>query len=145
MNLIEQHVAYDPVRFSRIGNREAMANYYGGRAEADMAAVLVAEIDDRIVGFAYLEFEPILYAELAVKVAWLYDIFVDKAERHEGVGQRLLDVIEREARSFGAQKVMLSVAAKNEIGFSFFERAGFRTTMYEMMLVLPEVQVELDD
>ena len=40
------------------------------------------------------------------------------------------------AKSLGADKLMLSVAAKNEYAREFFERNGFKTTMVEMMLDL---------
>ena len=35
---------------------------------------LIIELDGEIIGFAYLHYEPVLYAELAVKAAWLHDI-----------------------------------------------------------------------
>jgi L-amino acid N-acyltransferase YncA len=135
MQLAEQHVGYDPRRFSLIGDRDGMANYYAGRAEAKNAAVLVAEDDGKVIGFAYFEFEPVLYAELAVKVAWLHDIYVDEAARGSGAGKMLLDVAAVEAKHLGAKKMLLSVAAFNVAGKEFFERNGFVTTMHEMMLV----------
>lgn len=134
--LVEQHVGYDPVRFSRIAGRKGMAGYYGERADAVNAAILMAENGSRVIGFAYLEFEPILYAELAVKVAWLHDIFVDESARGRGAGKMLIAAVVDEARSLGAGKVLLSVAARNTAGREFFDHSGFVTTMHEMMLVV---------
>ena len=134
--LAEQHFDYDQVRFTRLITRERAAAYYGGRAEADNAAVLVAEFDGRIVGFAYMEYEPVLYAELATKVAWLHDIYVEPEARKSGAGCALLDAVKAEARRQGANKVLLSVAEKNENGQRFFEQYGFRQTMREMMLAI---------
>ena len=138
MTLVEQHVAYDPVRFSRIADREGMARYYGGRTEAENAAVLVAEMGGKVVGFAYLEYEPILYADLAVRVAWLHDIFIDNPARGSGVGRRLIDAVKSEAKRLGAGKVLLSVAARNAAGRAFFDSSGFTTTMHEMMFVIDD-------
>lgn len=138
LKLVDQHVAYDPVRFSRIADRKGMVRYYGERTEAANAAVLVAGHGSQIVGFAYLEFEPILYAELAVTVAWLHDIFVDESARGRGVGKLLIAGVVDEARSLGAEKVLLSVADRNAEGRDFFARSGFTTTMHEMMLVVGE-------
>jgi GNAT superfamily N-acetyltransferase len=137
LQLIEQHVEYDPVRFSRIGDHEGMAKYYAGRAMASEAVVLVAEYTTgNVVGFAYFEWEPILYADLAVKVAWLHDIFVESPVRRSGAGKLLIDAVVEEARRLGAEKVLLSVAARNASAKDFFEDNHFTTTMHEMMLVI---------
>jgi GNAT superfamily N-acetyltransferase len=138
MQLIEQHVGYNPVRFSHIGNHEAMAEYYGGLVEEKRASVLVAEDDARLVGFTYIEFEPILYAALAVKVAWLHDIFVLNEARGTGAGHLLIESAASEAKRLGASKMLLSVAAANTNARSFFEHEGFTLTMHEMMLTLEQ-------
>jgi len=136
MQLVEQHIGYDPTRFSRIADREGMARYYAERTSASNAAVLVAVDGGNVIGFAYLEYEPILYAALAVKVAWLHDIFVNASARGLGVGKLLMDSVKNEAKRLGADKVLLSVAARNTTGREFFEDRGFTPTMHEMMLVI---------
>jgi GNAT superfamily N-acetyltransferase len=141
VELVEQHVGYDPVRFSRIGDRGGMADYYRSRTGAENAAVLVAEQAGTVIGFAYLEYEPILYAELAVNVAWLHDIYVVAEARSTGAGRILIKAIAAESRRLGAAKLLLSVAAKNTAGQTFFERYGFRNTMFEMMLELDKDEV----
>src|SRR4051794_4919082 len=75
--LFELHVEWDDRRFTQIGTIEGAERYYGERAEAANAAVLVAEADGNIVGFAYLEYEPVLYAQLATEVVWLHDLYVE--------------------------------------------------------------------
>ena len=132
--LAEQHIGYDPVRFSRLITRDGAERYYGSRTVADNATVLLAEIDGRVVGFAYMEYEPVLYAELATRVAWLHDIFVEPDSRSAGAGNALIEALRNEAKNSGANKVLLSVAVKNSYAQQFFERSGFRTTMLEMML-----------
>jgi ribosomal protein S18 acetylase RimI-like enzyme len=134
--LAEQHYGYDQLRFSRLITTDGAAAYYGSRIEAESAAVLVAEIDGRLVGFAYMEYEPVLYAELATKVAWLHDIYVEPDAQGSGAGRELLDAIQSEARKKGAEKVLLSVAEKNDNSQRFFEKYGFRQTMREMMLAI---------
>jgi GNAT superfamily N-acetyltransferase len=131
--LAEQHYGYDQVRFTRLITREGAASYYGGRAKAQNAAVLVAESEGSVVGFAYMEYEPVLYAELATKVAWLHDIYVEPEARSSGAGFQLMEAVKNEAKSQGANKVLLSVSVKNSNAQRFFERIGFRTTMHEMM------------
>ena len=132
--LAEQHYGYDQVRFTRLITVEGAAAFYEGRTEAENAAVFVAEIEGRVAGFAYMEYEPVIYAELATKVAWLHDIYIEPEARNSGAGRELLDAVKDEARRQGANKVLLSVAEKNENAQRFFEQYGYRQTMREMML-----------
>ena len=136
--LSKLHAELDPARFTQFSGGERAVRFYGERAEADGAAVFVAEDDERILGFAYLEYEPVLYRELATKVAWLDDIYVEPGARGHGAGRALLAAAKSEAKSLGANKILLSVADKNVAGQQLFERNGFRTTMHEMMFVLDE-------
>ena len=135
MKLVEQHVAYDPVRFARIATIDGMEWFYGGQTEADDAAVLVAELDGEVFGFAYLGYEEKNYADLAITTARLHDIYVDENARRTGAGRELIRASIEVAKEFGASKILLSVAAMNTAGKEFFEQAGFATTMHEMMLI----------
>lgn len=136
MKLVEQHQGYDPLRFARIATADGMKWFYSGQTEAKDAVVLVAELEGHVVGFAYVTYEEKNYAELAVSAAHLHDIYVDSDARRSGAGQKLIDAAVDAAKEFGATKLMLSVAAKNQVAQRFFERAGFETTMHEMMLVV---------
>lgn len=134
--LAEQHFGYDPVRFTQLITREGAAAYYAGRTEAENAAIFLAENGGHIVGFAYMEYEPVRYAELATKVAWLHDIYIERDARNSGAGRELLDAVKNEARRQGANKVLLSVAEQNGDAQRFFEQYGYRQTMREMMLAI---------
>ena len=132
--LFELHAKWDPRRFTQIATLEGATGFYGDRAEA--GSVLVAEVDGKTAGFAYFEYEPTLYAELATRVLWLHDIYVGEEFRGKGVGREVLNSVTTEAKRLGANKVLLTVAARNDEGRSFFERIGFETTMHEMMLAV---------
>ena len=134
--LVEQHRQYDPVRFAKLGDLEGMAWFYGGQTEAEDAVVLVVEIDDRVVGFAYLEYQSRNYMELSAASVRLQDIFVEEDARGTGAGRKLIEAAIEESKGFDAAKVLLSVAAKNTFAQEFFKHQGFRTTMLEMMLEL---------
>jgi len=136
MKLVEQHQVYDPLRFARIADLDGMKWFYGGQTKAENAVVLVAELDGRVVGFAYVTYEEKNYADLAVSAAHLHDIYVDGDVRRSGAGQKLIEAAVGAAKEFGASKLMLSVAARNPAAQGFFEQAGFETTMHEMMLVV---------
>ena len=136
--LFAQHERYDPRRFSQIANKAQMAAFYGSQTNARNAAVLVAELEEKVVGFAYVQYETINYAGLLKNAAWIHDLYVDETARGHSVGKFLIEKSIEIAREFGADKLMLSVAARNETAREFFERRGFRTTMVEMMLDLTE-------
>jgi ribosomal protein S18 acetylase RimI-like enzyme len=130
--LFELHAGWNPERFTQIATREGAERFYGERAEN--GSVLVAESDGDVVGFAYFEYEPTLYAELATKVLWLHDIYVDPQVRGRHAGSRLIAGVRDEAKQRGATKVLLSVAVQNAEGHRLFKRNGFEKTMEEMML-----------
>lgn len=134
--LADQHFGYDELRFSRVITIDGAAAFYRDRIDAEDAAVFVAAIDENVVGFAYMEYEPIIYAELATNVAWLHDIYVDQSERTAGIGMKLIEAVASAAKKLGAEKLLLSVAVKNDLAQKVFEKAGFRRTMSEMTLNL---------
>jgi GNAT superfamily N-acetyltransferase len=136
IKLVVQHQEYDSRRFSRLATEKQAEWFYGKQTEANDAAVLVAELDGKIVGFAYVQFDAKDYANLLENAAWLHDIYIDKAARGFNAGKLLIENSIEVAKELGADKLMLSVAAKNNFAKDFFERNGFRLTMVEMMLDL---------
>jgi GNAT superfamily N-acetyltransferase len=140
IELFAQHHAYDTRRFAEISSIEGAQRFYGSQTEAAEAAVLVAEIENKIVGFAYLQYEAMDYANLLENAVWLHDLYVDQAARKTGAGKFLIEKSIEIAKEFGADKLMLSVAAKNEHARDFFERNGFKETMVEMMFDLTNTQ-----
>jgi GNAT superfamily N-acetyltransferase len=136
LKLVGQHVEYDPDRFSNFVTLQGAAEFYKSRFNVKDAAVLVAEVEDRIIGFTYIEFEKLDYENLLENAAWLHDIFVESSERSDGVGKRLVEAAGNAAKELGAEKMLLTVAARNKVAQDFFEKAGFRQTMLEMTLNL---------
>jgi len=136
VRLARQHEAYDPRRFARLYTESDAEWYYGSRNDTRDEAVLVAEIDNEIVGYAYLQYEAVNYPGLFKNAAYFHDIYVDESARGTGAGQSLMNAVIATAKEFGAEILVLSVAAKNEHAKSFFERNGLRTTMFEMTLNL---------
>ena len=134
--LFAQHRVYDPDRFAELGDREGAERYYLSRAEADGAAVFVAEVNGEVVGFAYLEYERIDYANLLENAVWLHDLYIAETARGTGAGKLLIDSAADFGKQIGADKVVLSVAAKNRAAHDFFGHMGFRETMIEMTLNL---------
>ncbi len=141
VKLARQHEDYDSHRFARLYDEDQAEWFYGSQTEAvEAAAVLVAELENEIVGFAYIEYEAKDYPNLLENAAWLHDIYIDEKARAAGAGKLLIEKSVEIAKEFGADKLMLSVAAKNEFAKDFFKRSGFKETMVEMMLDLTNTQ-----
>ena len=136
IRLFDLHVGYDPERFSTFANVEGAARFYRSRFDTADSVVLVAEIENEVVGFAYVEKDELNYAELLRDGAWLHDVYVDESARAEGAGRALIDAAAEAAKDMGAKKLLLTVAAKNAAAQRVFEKAGFRRTMTEMTLNL---------
>ena len=138
IRLFEQHRGYDARRFAEVANVEGAEWFYGNQTEAQEARVLVAEFEGKIVGFAYIQYEAKNYAGLLENAAWLHDIYIDETARGKNAGKLLIEKSVEAAKELGADKLMLSTAAKNEAAREFFKRRGFKATMIEMMLDLTE-------
>lgn len=142
IKLFAQHRKYNSRRFAEVASLEGAERFYSSQSEAKDAAVLVAELENKIVGFAYLQFEALDYANLLENAAWLHDIYVDEKARGFNAGKILIAEAVKTAKSLGADKLMLMAASQNEYAKQFFERQGFETTMVEMML---DLTVEKDN
>ncbi len=138
VRLFAQHLAYDAKRFADIGDLEGAVRYYASRIDAETAMILVAELDETLVGFAYLEYEALDYAMLLEKAAWLHDLYVSAEARGSGAGKLLIEAATEAATQLGAEKLILTVASKNGVAHQFFQHLGFRGTMVEMTLSLAD-------
>jgi GNAT superfamily N-acetyltransferase len=138
IRLFQQHVDYDAERFSTFADVQGAEKFYRSRFDTKDSAVFVAESDEVVVGFAYVELDERNYAQLLENGAWLHDIYIDDSARKEGLGSGLIKAAAEAMRQKGAKKLLLTVAAKNMAAQQAFEKAGFRPTMVEMTLNLPD-------
>lgn len=132
--LVEEHHDFDPQRFlaARPGTPEGYASFLGAQLEDSEKAVLVADDNGDVIGYAYAAVEGYDYMALRGPAGVLHDIIVDPGHRGRGVGRLLLDAALEFLRSRGAARVVLSTAERNEAAQRLFASAGFRRTMIEM-------------
>lgn len=84
---------------------------------------LVAEIDDKVVGYAYAgEFYPKRAYEWTVEIT----IYLDKEERGRGIGDALYVELEKRLKEKGIFHVTSCIAYPDEGSVSFHEKHGFR-------------------
>lgn len=139
LELSLQHQKYDDLRFYLPEDFQKQAADLFVQEIADPnCAVLVAEDDGQILGYAFIRWEAASLIELSDARTWLHDIYVSKSARGGGIGKTLLEYAIVTARAMGSSVLMLQVAEKNEFAQKLFARHNFRTTMYEMTLDLSE-------
>jgi GNAT superfamily N-acetyltransferase len=88
--------------------------------------VVVAELDDQVVGLAQLHVFPTLeHEQPAAKVSALV---VDEAYRGEGIGRALVEAMEAEARARRCVLLFLTTSARREDAHEFYRRVGLEET-----------------
>jgi ribosomal protein S18 acetylase RimI-like enzyme len=133
--LARQHHGYDPRRyFLPEPVEEEYVRFYQAQLARPDAALLVAEVAGRVVGFAFVRVEPAEFLSLLSASGWIHDLFVEESARGMGVGRRLLDAAVEELCRLRASAVMLSVAPQNEPARRLFLGRGFRFALQEMRL-----------
>jgi ribosomal protein S18 acetylase RimI-like enzyme len=90
--------------------------------ERDTEAILVAVVDDSILGFVKLVFAPKPWGTSCE----MDTLVVDEPHRSSGVGETLVLAAEAMAKERGAGGMRANVLATNDRGRGFYERAGYR-------------------
>ena len=88
--------------------------------------VIVAEIDDIIVG--YLLAEEIQIPYYSFKIAELCNMCVDENYRKQGIGRALYENFEIYYKSKNIDKFMVTASFKNESAKNFYKKMGFVET-----------------
>ena len=132
--LIAEHHDFDSRRFLAAKPRTPAdyASFLSTQLEDPDVAVLVADHDGDVIGYAYAAVEGYDYMSLRGPAGVLHDVVVDPEHRCRGVGRLLLDAVLGYLRSRGAPRVVLSTAVQNEPAQRLFAKLGFRRTMIEM-------------
>jgi ribosomal protein S18 acetylase RimI-like enzyme len=132
--LVRAHHDFDARRFiaPTADTPEAYAWFLRTQLDEPDAAVLVAEADGEVIGYAYATVEGHDYMALRGPAGVLHDVIVDPAHRRRGAGRLLLEAALAFLRARGTPRAVLSTAVANEVAQRLFARTGFRRTMIEM-------------
>jgi ribosomal protein S18 acetylase RimI-like enzyme len=138
--LVQTHHDLDPRRFLAASNRTAAdyASFLSTKLVDPDAAILVAEAQAEVIGYAYAALQGYDYLSLRGPAGVLHDLIVDPAHRGRGVGGLLLTAALAYLQARGAPRVVLSSAEGNQAAQRLFARMGFRRTMVEMTCELEE-------
>jgi ribosomal protein S18 acetylase RimI-like enzyme len=132
--LVRAHFEFDSLRFMapRAKGEEGYARFLGSQLDDPDTLLLVAECDNRVVGYVYAAMEPLSWLELRDACGYVHDVVVDPDARRSGVGRALLEETFRWMKERGAPRVVLLSAEKNVQAQQLFQRLGFRRTMVEL-------------
>jgi GNAT superfamily N-acetyltransferase len=131
--LVRMHHRLDRDRFMLVEPVEDGYQWFFSRElKREAARILVAEEDDRILGYAYATLEERDWNDLLDACGKLNDLYVDAAARRRGIARALVDAAFAWFRERKAPRVVLLSAWQNPDAHAFFEALGFRRTMVEM-------------
>jgi ribosomal protein S18 acetylase RimI-like enzyme len=138
--LVEEHYDFDPQRFlaARPRTPADYASFMSTQLEDSDKAVLVADDNGDVIGYAYAAVEGYDYMALRGPAGVLHDLIVDPEHRGRGIGRLLLDATLEFFRSRGVPRVVLLTAERNEAAQRLFASRGFRRTMIEMTIDLDD-------
>jgi ribosomal protein S18 acetylase RimI-like enzyme len=126
-NYIEQ---FQDARLTDLGDPalQAYLAYIVQIQESGKSTILVAERENRLIGFVCLQAPENTTAENGGESAYAFmsDLFVIPECRHQGVGSLLTRDLEARARVMGATSVALRVAADNEGSRRFYTKERYQ-------------------
>jgi len=100
-----------------------------GIATPGMHWYVARTLADEVVGYLWLATEP---TDPITAGAWIYAIEVEPRYRGRGIGHRLLDAAELEARRLGARALALNVFGANHVARQLYESSGYEVTSLQM-------------
>ena len=95
------------------------------------AAFWVAEVSDKVIGFAFCVAEGDILDDPPEQV-YLQDLMVTQAARRSGVGRKLMDAVRSFAQERQIFRIQLPVLARNEDAIAFYRAMGFDTVILYM-------------
>lgn len=131
---MEFHRVRDPWYETHEGARETMEAWVKEGIADPRRAVIVAELDGKVVGYAL--------GELAVRppvfkvreYGAITDTAVNAEHRRRGIGGQLVAEITRRLVELGASRIEVSAAMCNEVSTQFWRKMGFEPTMERLFI-----------
>ncbi len=128
------HEPFDP-RFPMVDN--VLTGYeenIRSLVAAEDTRILAALDKGRVVGYAVVQIRKSSPAWKREKYGYVEEMAVTASSRRKGIGGKLLQEILNWFKAENIDMIELSVASKNRIGYSFWEKHGFRDYLHHLYL-----------
>lgn len=124
----EVHVYGRPDIFRADGWPLIESNIYT-RFDEDSSGVIVADLNDEIVGFAVVQYisRPETSFSKARRFYHIEEFGVDENHRRKGIATSLINFAKEDAKKLGFERVELNMWEFNEGALAFYESVGFKT------------------
>jgi len=128
------HRDHLPHLFQKPGGAAREQDYYLGLIADENVALLVAEADEKLVGFGHtiVRDTPVFPVFVPRRYAIVEGIVVKSGFQNHGIGRILMDKMQEWATTKGATSIELNVYEFNETAISFYERLGYQTLSRKM-------------
>ncbi len=103
----------------------------------DDKPIFVAELDGRVVGYAFTEIK--VYSEdfhQKIREMKVDDLCVDENMRGKRIGEEMFAFLKEEAKRLGCYGIWLNVWEGNEAAKNFYKKQGMKTKSYQMEWIL---------
>lgn len=109
-------------------------DYYSGLITDENVALFVAEVGEKLVGFAHVIVRdtPAIPVFVPRRYAIVDSIVVKSGFQNSGIGRILMDKTQEWAIAKGATSIELNVYEFNTTAISFYERLGYQTFSRKM-------------
>lgn len=131
------HAAAHPHTFRPIGSGSSLPQvWFDDLLAGDMSTILVAEIENTIVGFVIANVFDTPPFEVLVprRIVFVDSMVVTATQRGKGIGRALVDAAIAYGRAKGATNLELTVWEFNRSAMAFYERLGLTTIHRAMQL-----------
>ena len=128
------HRDHLPHLFQKPGGAAREQDYYLGLIADENVALLVAEADEKLVGFGHtiVRDTPVFPVFVPRRYAIVEGIVVKSGFQNHGIGRILMDKMQEWATAKGAASIELNVYEFNKTAISFYERLGYQTLSRKM-------------
>ncbi len=109
-------------------------DYYSGLVADENVGLFVAEIGEKLIGFAHaiVKDTPVIPILVPRQYANIESIVVKSGFQNRGIGRILMNAMQEWAIAKGATSIELNVYEFNEIAVSFYEKLGYQTFSRKM-------------
>jgi len=137
------HESWDPAKYGFLEKpAERYSRWLTARATDPRSVFLVADAPASpaspaaLAGFLIGTVEQEIPIYRIKEFAFLHDLWVEEAYRHEGIARQMVMLAIERFRELGVKQVRLDTAAANEAARGLFKSCGFRPSCVEMLLEL---------